>query len=349
MPKTKKSPESEVLARIKQTFSDLKKVPARTGKSVKKTVTSVKKSVRKTRAERKKLPRYASFRLQKPIKPDFQPLPSVGELITDTFKFLWRNKKIFIGLFIIHCLVYYVIVRAPVQPAVGNIQKAISDTVQQNNLSINSVQTNAVTIGAVIRTSGSTQQNAVVTITVLFIMSLAYIWALRQLHNNNKIKVRDALYQGMTPAIPTGVVTALVILELLPFAFMSFVYTLARIGGVFVTGFEDLAFFTVTMLLGVLTFYWMTSGIIAIYMAALPGVYPFYALHSAKKLVHFRRTQVFRRIIALPVLLAFLYLVMLLVSISLVPSKTFIIAEVFQLLLVPIVHTYLYKLYRSML
>lgn len=346
---SKKTPEQEVLKRLKQSTAHVKRVPGRALKSLKTTYVSARTRLRAQRDEQKKAPRYRSFRLQKRIKPDLKPIPTAGELIADTFRFLWRNKKIFIGLFLVHCIAYYIVVRAPVQPDVGNIQKAITDTVKQNNLSINSVQGSVVTLGAVVSSTGSTQQNAAVAVGVLFMISLAYIWALRQLHNNNKINVRDALYQGMTPAIPTAFVAALVVFELLPFAFASFVYTLARTSGVFVTGFEDLAFFTVTMLLGVLTFYWMTSGIIAVYMAALPGVYPVYAMHSAKKLVHFRRTQVFRRIIALPLMLAVLYLIMLLLSIKLLPSKTFIIAEVFQLMMVPIVHTYLYKLYRSML
>lgn len=344
-----KLPEKVVMARLKGAARSAKQAPGRAVASFKAGWSSTSKQLSEQRAERRKTPRYRSFRLQKRITTDLEPIPTAGELISDTFRFLWRHKKIFIGLFLIHCLVYYVVVRAPVQPDVTTIQKAISNTVQQNDLSISGVQSNVVTLGAVVSSTGSTQQNAAVAVGVLFFISLAYIWALRQLHNNHTIKVRDAVYQGMTPAVPTAIVTTLVVFELLPFAFASFVYTLARTSGVFVTGFEDLAFFTVTMLIGVLTFYWMTSGIIAIYMAALPGVYPFYALHSAKKLVHFRRTQVFRRMVALPLMLAVLYLIMLLLSIKLLPSKTFIIAEIFQLMMVPIVHTYLYKLYRSML
>lgn len=297
----------------------------------------------------KKAIRYRSFRLQKRIKPKLKPLPSSWELLKQTARFIWNNKKIVFGIFLVHLAVYYLVVRAPIQPDVKQIQNTISSAVEGSDTQISGFENNFVTLGAVLGSTGATQQNGTLALVILGIVALAYIWAIRMLHNGNKINIRDAFYQGMTPIISVSFVSFLVILELLPFAFASFVYTLARTSGIFVTGFEDLAFFTLTMLLGLLSFYWMTSGIIAIFMVALPGVYPLFALSSARKLVQFQRLQVFRRMISLPLILGFAYLALLLISIRFFPSKTFIFAEVVQLLFVPFVLTYLYKLYRSML
>lgn len=312
-------------------------------------LTSIPSRIKSWRAADKKTVRYRSFRLQKRIKPDFSALPTSWELIKDSLKFLWRHKKIFAGIFIVYIAVYYVVVRAPVQPDVKNIQKSITSIIDDGGVQLSGVQNNVITLSAVLGSTGSTQQNGAVALGVLFIFSLVYIWALRQLHNDNDIKVRDAFYQGLTAAIPVSMVLVVVFLELFPFAFASFVYTLARSSGIFVSGFEDITFFMVTMLIGLLSFYWMTSGILAALMATLPGVYPMFALQSARKLVQYRRLSVFRRIITLPLILGFSYLVMLLISIRFMPSKTFVIAEIVQLLFVPVVLTYLYKLYRSML
>ena len=297
----------------------------------------------------KKVVRYRSFKLQKRIKPELAYLPTSGTLIKESLGFVWKYKKIFLGIFFVHVLVYFMVVRSPIQPDVTSIQNAITTAVEGSDTQLTGVQGNLVTLSAVLGSTGSTQQNGTAAVVILFVVSLAYVWALRQLHNNNSIKVRDAFYQGMTAIIPVAFIIAVVLLELLPFAFASFIYTLARTSGIFVTGFEDLAFFTVTMFIGVLSFYWMTSGVIAAYMTTLPGIYPMYALHSARKLVQYQRLRVFRRMIALVLLFAFIYIVLLILSIRLLPSKTFIIAEFVQLLFIPFIHTYLYKLYRSLL
>lgn len=297
----------------------------------------------------KKAIRYRSFRLQKRIKPELKPLPSSWDLIKQTMSFIWTHKKIILGIFLVHIAVYYLVIRAPIQPDVKQIQNTISSAVEGSDTKISGFENNFVTLSAVLGSTGATQQNSTLAIVILGIVGLAYIWAIRMLHNGNKINIRDAFYQGMTPILTVSFVVFLVVLELLPFAFASFVYTLARTSGIFVTGFEDLAFFTLTMLLGLLSFYWMTSGIIAIFMVALPGVYPVFALSSARKLVQFQRLKVFRRMLSLPLIFGFTYLALLLISIRFFPSKTFIFAEIVQLLFVPFILTYLYKLYRSML
>lgn len=292
---------------------------------------------------------YKSFRLQKRIKPELKDLPTSWQLMRQALRFIINNKRIMLGIFLVHVVVYYTLVRSPIQPDVESIQSAIQSAVEGSGTQINGLQNSVVTIGAVVDSTSVTQQNGMVTAGVVLIVSLAYVWALRQLHNNHVIKIRDAFYQSLAPAIPVVFIAGVLILELLPFAFASFIYSLARTGGIFVTGFEDLAFFTLTMLIGLLSFYWMTSGVIALYMVSLPGVYPFYALHSARKLVQFQRLRVFRRIIILPIIFAAVYLCVLLLSIRFVPGQTFVIAEVTQLLFIPFAHTYLYKLYRSML
>lgn len=301
------------------------------------------------REEDKKRLKYRSFRLQKRIKPELKPLPTSWELTKETLAFLWAHKRILLGIFAVHLAVYFLIVRAPVQPDVESIQDTISSLVKTSGTEISGVRSGAVTLGAVLSSTGSTQQNGAIGAVVLFAFSLIYVWALRHLHNGNAIKVRDALYQGITSVVPVLFVVGVILLQIFPFAFASFVYTLARTSGIFVTGFEDLAFFTAVMLLGLLLAFWMTSAVIALYMAALPGVYPMYALKSAKELVQFQRVRVFRRMVVLPLILGVLYIVLLLASIGLSPSKTFIVAELSQLAFIPIIHTYLYKLYRSML
>ncbi len=347
--KTQPTHELIVITRLRNKLQQYRKKMKSTSRAAIKLIQSIPKKLKTRRAEASKEPHYRSFRLQKRIKPKLLPLPTSGELIKQSLSFLWQHKRIFISIFAVHLVVYFVVVRAPIQPDVRNIQQGITSVVESSGTSINALQNSFVTVSAVLGSSGSTQQNGIVTAIVVFVFSLVYIWTLRQLHNNNKIKVRDAFYQGLATVIPTALVLFVVFLELFPFAFASFLYTLSRNTGIFVTGFEDLAFFFLTMFIGLLSFYWMTSGVIAAYMTTLPGIYPLYALSSARKLVHNQRLRVFRRILVLPILLGVVYLLVLLLTIRFVPSRTFMIAEVTQLLFIPFVHTYMYKLYRSML
>lgn len=350
-PEKGQSPNHEIVV-IERLKKYIQSIPAKTRNYLTRLLIPVFKMAKRLKAWReadKKAIRYRSFRLQKKIKPELKPLPTSWELVKQTFSFIWLHKKIILGIFFVHLLVYYVVIRAPIQPDVSKIQNTISSAVEESGTKVNSFESNVVTLSAVLGSTGATQQNGTLAMVILGIVGLAYIWAIRMLHNGNKITIRDSFYQGMTPILTVGFVLTVVILELLPFAFASFVYTLARTSGIFVTGFEDLAFFTVTMLIGLLSFYWMTSGIIAVFMVALPGVYPVFALSSARKLVQFQRLKVFRRMLSLPLMLGFAYLTLLVISIRFFPSKTFIFAEIVQLLFVPLVLTYLYKLYRSML
>lgn len=345
----KQNHEIVVIERLKKYFSS---IPAKLQKVLAAIIKPFILSISRFKAWRfadKKAIRYRSFRLQKRIKPELKPLPNSWELVKQTFSFIWLHKKIILGIFLVHLAVYYLVIRAPIQPDVKQIQNTISSAVDKSGTKVNGFETNVVTVSAVLGSTGATQQNGTLAMVLLAIVGLAYIWAIRMLHNGNKITIRDSFYQGMTPIITVAFVLTVVILELLPFAFASFVYTLARTSGIFVSGFEDLAFFTLTMFIGLLSFYWMTSGIIAVFMVALPGVYPIFALSSARKLVQFQRLKVFRRMLSLPLMLGFAYLTLLVISIRFFPSKTFIFAEIVQLLFVPLVLTYLYKLYRSML
>lgn len=344
-----KKPEVVVAGRIQKKLTDYKQSIQSIPSVIKQRKNVHTARYKKWREEDKKKLKYRSFRLQKRIKPELKPLPTSWELIKESSRFLWRHKRIMLGIFLVQLAVYFVIVRAPVQPDVESIQDSITSLVKSSGTEISGVRSSAVTLGAVLSSTGSTQQNGAIGAMMLFAFSLIYVWALRHLHNGNAIKVRDALYQGITSVVPVLFVVGVIMLEIFPFAFASFVYTLARTSGIFVTGFEDLAFFTAVMLLGLLLLFWMTSAVIALYMAALPGVYPMYALRSAKQLVQFQRVGVFRRMVALPLMLAVLYVVLLLISIRFFPSKTFIVAEITQLMFIPIIHTYLYKLYRSML
>ncbi|HSX17795.1 MAG TPA: hypothetical protein VLE51_00340, partial [Candidatus Saccharimonadales bacterium] len=73
------------------------------------------------------------------------------------------------------------------------------------------------------------------------------------------------------------------------------------------------------------------------------------ALRSAKNLVKFRRWQLMRRIVFLPI---FILVVMAALVVPLILFVSFLVAPVFyilSMLAILFIHTYLYSLYRSLL
>lgn len=296
----------------------------------------------------KKKKKYRSFRLQKRIKPEPRYMPSAGTLLKATFKFLWNNKKLFLLIFVIHSLIYIVAVRRSQAMDVATIQSTIKGAIEGTDTATK-LTTTATTLGAVVGLSGASQVNAGSSAVLILFMSLIYIWAIRQIHASIKIKMRDAYYQGPAPIMSVLVILFVLSLQLIPFAIASFVYGTARSGGLFATGFEDLSFFIITALCALFSLYLITSTIIGIYIVTLPGTYPLTALRAAKKLVQFQRFKVFQRMIALTIFMGIIYVFILLIAIRLIPEYTFILAEALQLVAVPFVHVYLYKLYRSLI
>lgn len=301
---------------------------------------------KKWRIEDRKKKKYRSFRLQKKIKPEPRIVPSVRRLLKDTLLFIWQFKKIFIGIFLIHFAIYFLLVRTPVTTDIGSVTDSVQSAFGENKGSAGETFT---TLGSVIGISSVSQTNTLASTVLFLFMSFVYIWAIRQLHAKQQIQVRDAYYQSLTPAVPSLLVLLIASIQLIPFVVASFVYATARAGGLFKSGFEDLSIFIITALIAVLCFYWLTSTIIAFYIVTLPGMYPLQALKAAKKLVQFRRLAIFKRVVVLPVILALTYTVLLLLALKLLPSQVFIAAEVVQLVFLPFIHTYLYKLYRALI
>ncbi len=297
--------------------------------------------------EARKKKKYRSFRLQKKIKPEPRYIPTSTTLLKNTLRFIWQNKKIFFWIILIHGILYVAIVRSPVSTNISTIRDSIDSVLGENSQTTSSGT--LATLGTVLTLSATNQTNSAIAGVAILLMSLVYIWAIRELHVRSDIKARDAYYNGMAPLVPVSLVLMVLSLQLIPFAAASFVYGTARTSGLFANGFEDLSIFVIAVLIGLLSFYWITSTVIAFYIATLQGMYPMHAIRNAKKLVQFQRFAVFKRVLALPLLLGLMYVIMLALTVRFATNQIFLIMELLQLIGLPVLHTYLYKLYRALI
>lgn len=311
-------------------------------------IKNIPNTLRTKMIERRKQKKYRSFRLQKKIKPEPRYIPSARLLLWQSLKFIIKNFKLFAVIAVVHMVVYFVLIKTPqTSLSVNEIRDTISEVLGKG--SEDSWKGTFTTLGTVLGLSSATQGGGTQATIAMLLVSLVYIWAIRQLSNKQKINARDAYYQGLAPIFPFLMVLVVATVQIIPFAIAGLIYSIARTGGLFVTGLEDMAFFTIALLFGLLSLFLVTPTIIALYIVTLPGMYPMHALKSAKKIVQFQRLIVFRRIIALPLLLGTFYILALLFTIRLVPSVTLYFVEILQFIFLPIVHTYLYKLYRALI
>ena len=299
--------------------------------------------------EDKKKKKYRSFRLQKKIKPVPKYIPSTTQLLKSAFTFLFKNWRVFAVLLIINGTIYFVFLRGNIPVKIADIQSTIKAVAGEGGLK--SVRGNITTLGAAIGSSSSADINATVSGLGTILMSLAYIWTIRQLHikKNAAVHARDAYYQGMTPIIPVLLVLLVLSLQLAPLAMATFLYVTARFTGVFASGFEDLSVFAAAVLVGLLSFYWAVSSIIALYIVTLPGMRPIKALRAAKETVRFQRFPIFKRILSMAVILGGVSFLILLTVVRFIPEKTFMAIAILQLVLLPLIHIILFKLYRALI
>jgi hypothetical protein len=201
--------------------------------------------------------------------------------------------------------------------------------------------------GSIISGGSSNQAPAMQSI-LLVIESLVIIWALRHLFSNEQIKVKEAYYHSTTPLIPFILVLILIILQLLPLTLSSAVLAIV-LSSVTGNAVIEIIFTSLFILMSFWSLYMLTSSIFALYIVTLPNMHPRSALRSAKNLVHFRRWQVVRRILFLPL---FIIIFMGVLIVPLILYAKFLVTPTFfalSMLAILFTHTYLYSLYKGLL
>lgn len=349
--KTRTDRKSHIQRRVRDIIQKIRQVPGTLLKMVQGIpawIVGIPAALQQWRVSTRKKKQYRSFRLQKKIKPEPRPIPSIVELLKSTLQFIWQHKKILGTMVLVHAFLYIALLRAPLVTDMSEVIEAVNAGFENDNAQ-KTIEGTVATLGTVLSVSGESQANPAVVTLVTIGMSLIYIWAIRELHTQKKIKARDAYYQGLAPLLSTALLLLVASIQLIPFVVTAFVYATARTSGLFASGFEDLAVFLVTAGMGLLSLYWVTATVIGLYVVTLPGMYPRQALRSAKKLVQFQRLTVFKKILALPFVIGIFYFTVLLFVVRLIPAQSFVAVEVLQLIILPFAHIYLYKLYRALI
>ncbi|MCA9332812.1 hypothetical protein KDA00_02970 [Candidatus Saccharibacteria bacterium] len=305
-----------------------------------------RESESKTRKVKK--PEYRSFRLHKKIKNPSKPIIGSFKLMRESLKHLLKNKKLYLGIASVYFLVSLVLVS-------GLIGGTDYSTVKESLSEVFNGTTGQLSIGISLFSmligggNSITESGSVYQTTLIIMISLVSIWALRHSYAKTKITVRDAFYKSMTPFVPFVLVLIVMGLQLIPLLIGTTLYSIAIGQGLAVTVVEKVVWVLLVLGLFVLTLYMLTSSIFALYIVTLPELTPMKALRSARELVRYRRWTIMRKVIFLPISLLLLAAT---IMIPVLLFLTFMAQWIFAFLSaigIIVIHSYMYKLYRELI
>ncbi|MDB5176298.1 MAG: conserved rane protein of unknown function [Candidatus Saccharibacteria bacterium] len=314
---------------------------------------NAKKKSATTAAQEDKGPRrlkpreYKSFRLSKRIKHPVR-LPNVYRLSRSSISLLNQHRRLFISVVLVYGVASLLLSQSLGTSDVGSLKDQLNQIFTGN---FGQLASSFLVFVSLVSSAGngSSQVASAYQIILTVIVSLAVIWALRQVVADSKVRMRDAYYQGMTPLIPFLLVLAAISLQLVPLLVGTSLYSLVTANGIATFAAEKFLWALLSGLLALLSFYMVSSSLFALYIVTLPGMTPLKALRSARALVRYRRWTVLRKVIFLPllmVLLAAIIMIPIILFVSVVAQWAFFVLTMAS---VALVHSYLYTLYRELL
>jgi len=311
-----------------------------------------KKPVKKVQAStprKLKKEAYKPFRLHRRIKPVSPKLPNVFKLFKSALGTLRDEWKLFLGITLVYGLLTIVLVRG----FGGSLNLTeLKDTLESVfGGGLNQLATAASLFSYLVGSAGTSNSpsGGVYQALLIIVMSLAVIWALRQVMAGKKQKIRDAFYQGMYPFVQFTLVLVVIGLQLIPLLIGSWLYSTVINNGIAITSPEKLIWALLFFSMALLSLYMMCSSVFALYIVTLPDMTPMKALRSARQLVLHRRWVVLRKILFLPLavlVIAGLIIIPLIMFLTPAAEWVFFVLSMFVLVFV---HSYIYTLYRNLL
>jgi len=187
---------------------------------------------------------------------------------------------------------------------------------------------------------------------LLVIGSLALVWALRRFMGDKppkNVRVRDAFYQGMYPLVPFVLVLIVLALLLLPLTVGGAIYSIILANGIAATAFENILWFLLFFGCVVLSVWLLLRWMFAPYIVTLPGSTPVKALREANQLIQGYKLIVVRKLLFLGMSLTLLSALLAIPAILIAPLLAQIILFCLSICYLPLIHTYLYTLYRELI
>lgn len=244
-------------------------------------------------------------------------VPGIMHHIMTSFGMIFKNWRLFLPFLVIMVVMYIVFVGTMSEASYVQFQDVLDETSKQvaggdigGAAKAGLILVSAVTTGGL---SGESSEAAAVFAVLTFLtIWLVTIFLVRHLMARHKVKLRDGLYNAMTPLISTLLVLIVVLIQCVPIFVLIVVYSAAVQTEFLTTPFYALVFFVFAALMILISGYLLSSSVIALAAVSAPGLYPMKALRTASELMMGRRVRFILRLIALILVLAIVWVIVML-------------------------------------
>ncbi len=244
-------------------------------------------------------------------------VPGIMHHILHSFKMIFRNWKLFLPFLILVVILNVLFVGILSESNYVNHQNVLNDTSAQiAGGEVSSVTKAGILLATTITMGGlageSSEVATVFMVLIFLIIWLVTIFLLRHLMAGHKVKLRDGLYNAMTPLLSTFVVFVVTLIQCIPIFLLIIAYSAAVQTDFLATPFYALVFFVFAALMIIISTYLLSSSLIAFVAVSAPGLYPMEALRTASDLMMGRRIRFILRLVALIVVIVLMWLLIML-------------------------------------
>ncbi|MBR3180374.1 hypothetical protein IKF57_02500 [Candidatus Saccharibacteria bacterium] len=261
---------------------------------------------------------HRSFR--RSYREDYQRdlnVPGIMHHIFESFKMIFQNWKLFLPLLVIVVILNIVLIGLMSQETYQNFHSLIDEASYQvagneigNFPKAGLLLLSTITTGGL--SSDSNEAALIIASIIFLIIWLTTIFLLRHRLAGNKVKLRDGLYNAMTPLISTFVVFIVAAIQCIPIFILIIFYSAAIQTEFLTTPFYAFLFFAFAALMILISSYLLSSSLMALVAVSAPGLYPLKALNTASALMMSRRFRFIIRLLALIVALIIMWVVIML-------------------------------------
>ncbi len=258
---------------------------------------------------------------------------------------LWMNRKFWLVFLLIYFLVDLVFVRGiSGNLNIGSLRNEFTSVFSGSGSKLNaSLSVLLVLMGS---NSSSTTGGSSATGFFIFIFgSLAIIWSLDKLNHSNKITVKDALYNGVSPVIPFLLVIFYIGVQLIPVTIGALLYSTVKNNGIAVGGLEQSAWLIIFLLSGFWSLYMTSSSLFAPFYVTLQNQSPVKAIKAASASLTGLRFKLMGRLLTMLLSLLLAIVVVMVVGILILGNIASWLFFLISIVILPIIIGYLYQLY----
>lgn len=246
-------------------------------------------------------------------------VPGMMYHILYAFKLIFKNYKLFLPLLLIMVVAVILFVGLMSESTYQEIQKVIDQTAENTGANIGTMAKAGLLLISTVFTgglsTGSNMGNEIFVALIFLIIWLITIYLLRQLLAGNKVKLRDGLYNAMTPLLSSFVVLVVAVIQAIPVMILIVAYSAAIETNFLSTPFYTILFLVFAALMILLTGYLWSGSLMALTAVTAPGLYPYEGIKAANELMVGRRIKFILRLIALGITMAITWAIVMIPAI----------------------------------